>query len=404
MERIYTSLIADHLQNYEQMIFLTGPRQVGKTTISKATCTLTNHFNYLNWDTQEERRLILQGPLHVGETILAGRIYEKKPIVVFDEIHKYKNWRIFLKGFFDHFKKHISIIVTGSAKLDIYRRGKDSLMGRYFPYRILPITLGELTEKKHAAPETVTVPPTRVASQDIENLWKFGGFPEPFLNHETRFSLRWQNLRTQQLFRGDIRDLSNIEELDQLELLAKLLQENVGQLINLSKLSQRLDVSVKTVKRWITTLEKFYYCFSIKPWSKNVTRALIKNPKIFLYDWSLLQDNGARAENFIATHLMKSVDFWTDSGLGQYELFFVRDKEKREVDFLITQNKKPWLLVEVKHGTTQSISEHLYRFQKQLNATHAFQVEIEANYIQVDCFQHTTPIIVPARTFLSQLV
>ena len=151
-------------------------------------------------------------------------------------------------------------------------------------------------------------------------------------------------------------------------------------------------------------LESFYFCYSIKPWHKNIRRAIRKMPKIYLWDWSIITNPGRLNENFIASHLLKAVHYWTDSGWGNYDLYYLRDKEKREVDFLIVKNKKPWILVEVKKSIQNSISKNLYYYQNQLNVADAFQVVMDMEYVDVDCFSYRQPIIVSARTFLSQLV
>lgn len=402
MKRIYETLVKEHFEQYEQMLFLAGPRQVGKTTISLAAKTLTDDFFYFNWDTQEHRQLILKGPITFANSLNLQKLQKKLPIIVLDEIHKYFKWKSFLKGLYDNYKDKLKIIVTGSAKLDVYRTGGDSLMGRYFLYRVHPITIAECA--RTTVSEYEIQPPLKISSSNLEALWNFGGFPQPFLKANTRFANQWHRLREQQLFREDIRDLSDIQEISQLEILSKILQEQTGQLIDLSSLANKVNVSVNTIKRWLSTLERFYYCFLLKPWTKNVTRSLLKQPKLYLWDWSQINDPGARTENFIACHLLKAVHFWTDRGFGKYELYFIRDKEKNEVDFLVTKNQKPWFLVEAKHSDNQSISEALYRFQQQTKATHAFQVVFNAKFIDIDCFSKHEPIIVPAQTLLSQLI
>lgn len=166
-----------------------------------------------------------------------------------------------------------------------------------------------------------------------------------------------------------------------------------------------MQVSDQTIKNWINQLQSFYYCFTLSPWSKNVIRSLTKEPKVYLNDWSLISDKGKKYENFIAAHLLKAVQFWTDDGFGDYELYYLRDKNKREVDFLVTKDHKPWLMVEVKTSLKEPLSKHLYYFQEQLNVPHVLQVVIEADYMDSDCFSHLyQPTIVPAKTFLSQLI
>jgi hypothetical protein len=384
------------------MLFLAGPRQVGKTTLSLSAQAWTEQFNYLNWDNQDHRQLILRGPTTVADFIGLRKIHASMPLIVFDELHKYRLWKTFLKGFFDTYKEKTHILVTGSSKLDVYRTGGDSMMGRYFPYRVHPLSVGECLHTE--LNEQIIQPPKPIDPALFEQLWEFGGFPEPLLKKTKAFSRRWKQLRKEQLFRGDIRDLNRIQEVDQLEMLAELLQHQAGQLVNYSNLANKIKVSVDTIRRWINILSAFYYCFMIKPWSKNITRSLVKEPKIYLWDWSDIADVDSRAENFVACHLLKAVHFWTDQGLGHYDLYFLRDKEKREVDFLVTQGNKPWFLVEVKHGDDTSISRHLEIFQQQTRAKHAFQAVINLEYVNADCFSYNEPVIVPVKTLLAQLV
>lgn len=402
MERIYETIIKQHLSEDQQMLFLAGPRQVGKTTIAQTTETLVEHYTYLNWDNQDHRTLIIQGPTSVANHMGMQKSKAVKPIIIFDEIHKYAKWKTFLKGFFDTYKNNLHIIVTGSSKLDIYRKGGDSLMGRYFPYRIHPLSVAECLHTTLNSHELRA--PTPIDPNTFQALFEFGGFPQPFLKKDRRFSHRWKSLRREQLFRGDIRDLSRIQEIDQLEILAELLKHQAGQLVTYSNLANKVKISVDTARRWIGTLSSFYYCFIIRPWSKNIPRSLIKEPKIYLWDWSDVEDRGARAENFVASHLLKAAHFWTDQGFGNYDLYFLRDKEKREVDFLVTKNNVPWFLVEVKNSDNSSISKSLYTFQQKTGAVHAFQVSLDMPYVDADCFNYRCPIIVPAQTLLSQLV
>jgi len=232
----------------------------------------------------------------------------------------------------------------------------------------------------------------------------FGGFPEPFLKENKRFSNNWQRMRKQQLLWEDIRDLSQIHEIAELEYLLEILVNEAGQQLNVASIANHINVSESTIHRWIKVLESFFYCYSIKPWSKNVRRAIRKTPKLYLWDWLMIADTGQRIENFIASHLLKTVHYWTDIGLGEYQLFYIRDKLKREVDFLITKNKSPWFLVEVKTSKNKGINKNLYHFFKELNVPHAFQVVFDLPFVDVDCFSYHEPIIVPASTFLSQLV
>ena len=402
IKRIYASLIKEHFKNHNQMIFLSGPRQAGKTTVSLMAKEFTSQFSYLNWDNLDHRKIVLEGVKSVASFAGLDKITLEKPIIVFDEIHKYGKWKTFLKGFFDTYKEKIKIIVTGSSRLDIYKKGGDSLMGRYFPYRLHQLSMAELQRVELTDREINE--PFKSRREDFEKLLKNGGFPEPFIKNDTRFLNRWKTLCQEQLIRGDIRDLSRIQELGQIEVLAEILKHQAGQLTNYSNIAKKVSVSNDTIRRWIKTLQSFFYCFNVQPWSKNIPRSLIKEPKIYLWDWINVEEEGSRVENLIASHLLKAVHFWTDCGFGQYDLWFIRDKEKREVDFLVSKDKKPWFLVEVKLSSKGGISKNLVYFQDKIKAKHAFQVVFDMDYIPGNCFKYTDPIIVPAQTFLTQLV
>ena len=402
MKRIYSSIIKEHFTRYEQMIFLIGPRQAGKTTVSLMTKELTNQFSYLNWDNLDHRKIILEGVKSAADFSGLDKLSSQKPIIVFDEIHKYGKWKTFLKGFFDTYKGKVNIIVTGSSRLDVYKKGGDSLMGRYFPYRLHQLSLAEM-ERTGLSQKEINEP-FKAKDNVFENLLRNGGFPEPFIKNDPRFLNRWKTIRQEQLIKQDIRDLSRIQELGQIELLAEILKHQAGGLTNYSNLANKVNVSSDTVRRWIKTLQAFFYCFTIQPWSKNIPRSLIKEPKTYLWDWVNVDDDGSRLENFVASHLLKAVHFWTDCGLGQYALRFIRDKEKREVDFLVLHDNKPWFLVEVKSSSKAPLSKNLTYFKEKIKAEHAFQVVFDMEYVPTDCFKHTEPIIVPAQTFLTQLV
>ncbi len=402
MKRAYEGVIEEHLLQNRQMLFLMGPRQVGKTTTSLEASSLSSQHYYFNWDDQTHRLLIIEGQGAIAKHIALDKLQEKELIVVFDEIHKFSQWKDFLKGFFDVYGKWAKIIVTGSARLDVLKYGGDSLMGRYFLYRLHPLSIRELVDPTLS--ELEIRPPLPIKQENLETLLRFGGFPEPFLQNNPRFYNRWKKLRSKQLFQEDLQDITNIQEIAQLQILTELLARQVGQLTNYSALAQKVHVSGETIRRWIETLKALYYCFSIQPWTHNISRSLLKEPKIFLWDWSLVENKGQRLENFVASHLLKAVHFWTDRGFGEYELYFLRDKDQREVDFLVTKDQNPWFLVEVKTSAHTGISKSLYHFQQETGAPHAFQIAFDLPYVNRDCFSHHEPIIVPATTFLSQLI
>lgn len=399
MQRIYNDLIREHLVQNRQMAFVSGPRQVGKTTSAQM---MDENAVYINWDNQGDRINITRGPDNLIQAYGLDSLDKENSLIVLDEIHKYGKWKQFLKGFFDTYGTNFKILVTGSARLNIYKKSGDSLMGRYFNYRLHPLSVAETIHSDMIEKETRT--PQNFPDQTMKDLLEYGGFPEPFLKADTRFYNRWRRLRTEQFFYEDVRDLTNVQEISLIETLAEILKHQTGQLTNYSSLAKDLNISVDTVKRWLLILENLYYCFSIRPYFKNVPKSLRKQPKYFLWDWSLIPDKGARHENFIASHLLKAVHYWSDAGLGDYRLFYLRDKVKREVDFLITKNNAPWILVEVKSSSSKRISPHLEYFSKIIETEHAFQIDLSGEYVDKDCFSVKKPVKVPAKTFLSQLI
>lgn len=401
MKRIYQELLSQHLSTLRQMIFLMGPRQVGKTTVSIATSAQWPRHFYFTWDNPTDRLLFISGPTALAREVGLEVLAEAPLVLVFDEIHKYGKWKNLLKGFFDLYEKKSKILVTGSARLTIYKKGGDSLMGRYFYYRIHPLSVAEIVSPTLLSQEIR--PPVPIKGEDWEALLEHGGFPEPFLQRSTTFSRRLRAIRKDQLFKEDVRDGTRIQELGQLELLSEILQSQASQAMDYQSLAKKVRVSVDTIRRWLEVLKSFYYCFSLQPWSKNITRSLIKEPKLYLWDWSLVDEEGARKENLVASHLLKAVHFWNDRGMGEYGLHYLRTKDKIETDFVVTREKKPWFLVEVK-SRAQGLSPALFHFQKETKAPHAFQLAFDLPFVDKDCFSEHEPIVVPAQTFLSQLV
>jgi len=399
MKRVYEVLIADHLSSLRQMVFLMGPRQVGKTTLALST-QWPKQF-YLNWDHATDRLLFIEGAHAIARQVGLEKGVNENPLLIFDEIHKFGKWKNFLKGFFDFYEKRAKILVTGSARLNIYKKGGDSLMGRYFYYRIHPFSVAEI-----AAPNLIQEEirqPTPIPEDDWQALLEHGGFPEPFIQRSQAFSRRLRAMRRDQLFREDIRDGTRVQELGQLELLAELLRGQAAESLSYLSLAKKVGVTIDTVRRWLEVLKSFYYCFSLQPWSKNITRSLIKEPKLYLWDWSLVDEEGHRNENLVAAHLLKAIHFWTDRGLGEYGLHYLRTKDKIETDFLVTKEREPWFLVEVK-TTKKGVSPALHHFQKETGAPHAFQVAFDLPFVNKNCFAHKEPTLVSAQTFLSQLV
>lgn len=397
--RIYDRILADHLARHRQMAFVSGPRQVGKTTTCRAHADA-----YLNWDNLDDRKLILAGPTALAEHLGASRLRERLPVGVLDELHKYPRWKQLLKGFFDTHADEVRTIVTGSGRMDVFRRGGDSLMGRYFLYRMHPFSIGEVVRRELPDPVTIVHPPAPIPDEERDALWRHGGYPEPFLKRDVRFSRQWQGLRREQIVREDVRDLTRIHQLDQVELLLQILTTRSSDRLIYANLAQDVQVSVDTIRRWVTALRDLHVGFLVRPWFRNVTRSLRKEPKWFLRDWAAVEDDGARAETFVAAHLLKAVQGWTDLGLGRFELCYLRDKEQREVDLLVIRDGKPWFLAEVKFRD-ESLSPALGYFQELLQAPFAFQVVVDAPFVAAHCFARPRgPMVVPARTLLSQLM
>jgi predicted AAA+ superfamily ATPase len=329
-----------------------------------------------------------------------SKLQTSSPVIVFDGLHKYRRWRTFLKGFFDRHASTAHILVTGSSRLDFYRKGGDSLMGRYFTYRLHPLSIGELLHPNRLEQPLRKAAP--VEDEVWERLLERGGFPEPYVRDDRRFSLLWQRMRAELLVRGDVRDLTRIQEVDQLALLVRVLATRSGSQLNYTALATEIRTSVDTMRRWIDALCSLYHGFLVRPWFRNVARSLRKEPKWFLRDWSAITDVGARAETLVACHLLKAVQVWEDLGLGVFGLHYLRDKDRREVDFLVTRDDMPWFLVEVKAGS-ERLSPCLSHFQEQTGAEHAFQLVLDAGFVDADPFARKDPCVVPARTLLSQL-
>jgi predicted AAA+ superfamily ATPase len=398
MRRVYDVMLAEHLQQRRQMAFVAGPRQVGKTTTCRGVGTV-----YFDWDSPEHARLMVSGPEAVARAAGLDRLPDvsRLPVLVFDELHKYPHWKKFLKGFFDRYEHQCRIVVTGSSRLDAYRRGGDSLMGRYFLFRMHPVTVAEWLNQELPGSALIRKP-RPIDEAAWKALWQFGGFPEPLLSADERFSTRWQGLRHAQLFKEDARDLTRIQDLALLDIMGRLLDERSGQQLVYGNLARDVGVSPATAKMWVETLCALHAGFLVRPWFKNVSSALRKEPKWYVRDWSVITDAGKRFETMVAVHLLKAVEGWTDLGYGNFSLHYVRDKQKREVDFLVVRDGQPWFLVDAKVGET-TLSPSLHHFQRQTGAAHAFQVVQELPFVDADCFSRSAPVVVPARTFLSQL-
>jgi predicted AAA+ superfamily ATPase len=301
-------------------------------------------------------------------------------MVVLDEIHKDRLWKRNLKGLFDTSTSPCDFLVTGSARLNVYRRGSDSLLGRYFHFRLHPFSLREMGRADVLAPEAAlkalfnrAVKRSRRAEDNLDALMAYGPFPEPLFEQDKRAANLWRRNHERIVIREDLRDISRLPDLGRLELMAALLPERVGSLFSVASLREDLEVSFDTVRRWTTYLKELYYVFEIKPWSRRIPRSLRREGKLYLWDYSAVQNAGARFENLVASHLLKACHFWTDTGEGEFELRYLRNKEKQEIDFLIVRDSVPWLPVEVKLSDTEP-SPSWRKFADLLPCGHGLQI------------------------------
>ena len=350
----------------DKFVLLSGPRQVGKTTIALAWLGAQGGGLYLNWDVPEHRERILRRDFLTDFPPQA---------LVLDELHKYPKWKNWLKGLHDRRGARIRIVVTGSARLDIYQRGGDSLLGRQERLRLHPLTVGEVRGAASAPPGNWLTPGVAGTDADAEwtHLERRGGFPEPWVRDDAAQHRRWTVRRRSLLVRDDIRDLTQIRQLALVEHLALLLPERVGSPLSVNSLREDLQVGHDTVSNWLDALDLLYYTYRIAPHTNRIARAISKERKLYLWDWSEVSDPAARFENMVASHLLKSVHYWNDLGLGEFDLRYLRDKEKREVDFVITESRRPLALIEAKLSD-QTPSESLRYYQDRLGGIPAIQL------------------------------
>ena len=364
--------------NRHKMVFIAGPRQVGKTRLSWELLegvdkykNPEDHPGYFNWDDRRDR-----------DKILNLRFPSDTKRLVFDEIHKFEGWRGFLKGLFDKHGSKYQIVVTGSARLDYYRRGGDSLQGRYFFYRLHPLSFVNLQPK-----------PT------LAELLDWGGFPEPALERNARFYNRWQNLRRSRLIQEDLITLEKVRELAKVDMLMTLLPSRVGSILSINSLREDLGVGHDTASHWIEILENLYFCFRISPYTHDAIKGMKKEKKLFLWDWSLTK-GGARIENFVASMLYKYCHWQEDVHGESLQLKFLRDKEKRELDFLVCKNGEIIFAVECKSGDNKP-AKNLRYFTERLAIPIIYQVHTqEDDYVQDDLNLR----VLPVETFVTDIL
>jgi hypothetical protein len=369
MERYLKSHVRDDLTR--KMVFLGGPRQVGKTFLAKEILGRSTS-GYLNWDIPAQREQILKRELPATK------------LIVFDEIHKFRGWRNYLKGVFDEFHPAKKILVTGSARLDLYRFGGDSLQGRYYFLRLHPLSVAELS----------------ASQKDFASLLALGGFPEPFLGGSARLAKRWSNEYRERLVREDIAALENIQSLGTLELLMLRLPDLVGSPLSVNALREDLQLNHQTVSRWLDVLERMYAIFRLAPFGAPKIRAVKKERKHYHFDWSLVPGESFRFENLIAAHLLKWVDFQRDTEGRLLELRYFRDVDGREVDFVVVEGRRPIMMIECKLSD-QELSPSLRYLAQRFPTTPAFQISAHG---KKDVAISKQIRLMPAHRFLADLI
>lgn len=366
---IYQQVIKDLSS---KMVFIGGPRQVGKTTLSESICP--ENMSYLNWDIASHRK-----------KILAHEFSSTAGLWIFDEIHKYKSWKNYLKGVYDEFKKQKQILVTGSARLDLFRKAGDSLQGRYHFLRLLPLSVAELGITTQA---------------NFHDLLSLGGFPEPFFAGSEVEAKRWSNEYRSRLIRDEIRDVENISDIGNMELAMLRMPELVGSPLSVNGLREDLQIDYRKMARWVQIFEKFYAIFLLPPLGSAKIKAVKKEKKHYHLDWSLVESESARFENLVAVHLLKWVNFEEDTKGRLLELRYFRDIEKREVDFVVTEKGKPILFVECKLSDDE-IDNGLKYLRGKFPDVPAFQISAKGTK---DYLSKNNIRVCPALMFLKDLI
>ena len=411
------------LSSEKAMVFIAGPRQAGKTTFAKARAAAYPNTLYFNWDIPSHKARLIRNPTFFTEL---PRKDDSTPLVILDEIHKYRRWKNYLKGVYDEFHENYRFIVSGSGRLDLYQRGGDSLAGRYLLMHLWPLTLAELGGGSRAAfaerqpllsvhpivtapnlaaflEDPLGLPQTDTA--DLQETWQrlqtVSGFPEPFVSGKATSWQRWSDTYGRQVIREDIRDLMALNNVQGLETLFALLPFRVGSPLSLNALAGELKVAFNTVKSWVDVFERYFLAFRISPWSAGVTRAIRKERKLYLFNLPLIDAPGPRFENAVAVELFRAVSNWNEAGCGPFALHYVRNKQKEEVDFLLAHRNRPFLLVETKSADDRP-SPALRRFQSQLDVP-AVQLVNEGDTFRVfgDAKQRT--LVAPAWRWLAGL-
>jgi len=357
--------ISFHNNLGRQMRFIAGPRQVGKTTLAKQFLEKNDCKKlYFNWDLRKVRDQYRKDPYFFETLLYDSKKGKKLPWACFDEIHKMPKWKNILKDYFDRFENDGRFVVTGSARLDRFRHSGDSLAGRYFLFKLFPLTLSEVKGANLIEPGKSAINFIEKKLSSVEynqdglmQLLNFSGFPEPFLKANKRFHYKWQQDILDRVVREDLRDLTRISDVENIATLATMLPSKIGSLLSVNSLKEDINVSYNAVKNYLSALELGYIMFFIPPYTKQIVRSIKKEKKCYFYDWSRCETESKRFENYVAVELTSLIEYWNDSGIDTFKLHFIRTKDGKETDFLITKSSKPWILFEVKMSDS-SINSH----------------------------------------------
>jgi len=394
----------DELAREKSMVFMVGPRQAGKTTLAQIISRSFANNLYFNWDIPSHRKKLFANPNFFEDVT---RKDASKPLIVLDEIHKFRDWKNYLKGAYDQFHDRYQFLISGSGRLDVYQKGGDSLAGRYYLFHLWPFTIAELGRRNLSIKEFLRNPlEIRIdKSEELREKWNrlagLSGFPEPFLVNKPASYRRWSNTYSNQLIREDIRDLTAVKSIGEMETLYYLLPSKIGSPLSIPSLASDLRVTYNSIRNWLSVFELFFLVFSVYPWTKKISRAIQKERKVYLWDTPRVEDESRRFENMVAAELWRGVTQWNDLGFGKFSLHFIRNKEKQEVDFLIANGGRPFLLVEAKISETKP-SPALKKFQTALSIP-AVQLLLEHEGYKLISNNGQNILIAPAYQWLSQL-
>ncbi|HJN52792.1 MAG: ATP-binding protein [Pseudomonadales bacterium] len=372
MERYLKKALLEDIQ--QKIILLTGPRQCGKTTLS---LMLNDDHQYLNYDLAEHRLLI------------AEKSWDRnKSLIILDELHKMDEWKSWLKGIYDVEGIPPGLLVTGSAELSAFRKTGDSLAGRHFQFRLHPLDLKEAIDNTDLDTDEV-----------FTRLMTTGGFPEPFLNGTQRYYNRWKRSHIDLILKEDLVTLTAVRDIQSIETLIEMLRSRVGSTVSTNSLARDLQKSPNTIQHWLQLLAGLYVIFAVPPYHRNIARALLKQPKYYFYDNGMvIGDDGAKLENLVACAFLKELHRLEDVEGERPGIHFIRDKDEREIDFVITRDGEPHHLVEVKWADT-NLSANLQRF---LRGQPLKRTQIVAELQQAKSYPGGERIV-PARQFLRDL-